>query len=217
MSIECLNQAIKTEGLSPTRKLILVVLANYADEHGACYPSYKHIAKIVGLKDSKGVQRVVKEFEQSGLLRIEHRRTEDGSQTSNRYHLTLAPPPLGITAPLPPVLIPPNTKEDTKDNTYSQEFKTFWKAYPRKVDKFEANKAFIKLVSKISGDKEKQECFIIELIKNTRNFAWVCKQKSTEPQFIPHAATYLNKRRYEDYVKTKDHLTTIKSINQIAG
>jgi SOS-response transcriptional repressor LexA len=217
MSIEALNQAIKTEGLSPTRKLILVILANYADEHGSCYPSYKHIAKIVGLKDSKGVQRVIKEFEQSGLLRIEHRRTVDGGQTSNRYHLTLDPSPIGAVTPLPPALTPPNTKEDTKEDTYSVGFKQFWKVYPRRVGKFEANKAFVKLISKISSVKEKQDCFLIELINNTRNFAWICKQKSTESQFIPHAATFLNKRRYEDYAKTKEHVTTIKSINKIAG
>jgi len=32
MSIELLNKALKLEGLTPTKKLVLVILANYADE-----------------------------------------------------------------------------------------------------------------------------------------------------------------------------------------
>ena len=89
MSIECLNQAIKVEGLPPTKKLILILLANYADDQNSCYPSYKHIAKLVGLKTVKGIQKTIKEFEEMGLLRVEHRILENGSYTSNKYYLTL--------------------------------------------------------------------------------------------------------------------------------
>ena len=102
MSLEALTAAFKVEGLTPTKKLILVVLANYADEQGTCYPSHKHIAKLVGLKDHKGVQRTIKEFEEQGFLRIERRYTEEGGQTSNRYHLKLNPYPcLLYTSPSP--------------------------------------------------------------------------------------------------------------------
>ena len=89
MSIEYLNHALKVEGLTPTKKFILVVLANYADERGSCYPSYKHLAKIVGLKSFKGVQKAIKEFEELGLLRIEHRKLNNGGNTSNRYYLSI--------------------------------------------------------------------------------------------------------------------------------
>lgn len=210
MSIECLNQAIKTEGLSPTRKLILIILANYADEHGSCFPSYKHIAKIVGLKDHKGVQRVIKEFERAGLLRIEHRREDDGGQTSNRYHLSLNPSPKGAVTPLPPVVKPPNTKEDTKVNTYSVMFEKFWKVYPRKVGKFDANKAFSKLL-------KKKPSFFIDLMAVTENYARVCKIKGTDQEYILHASTYLNKKRYEDYGQVEKHIKKVNSINKIAG
>ena len=77
MSIECLNQALKITGLTPTKKFILVLLANYADEKGTCYPSYKLIAKSIGLKTHKGVQKTIKEFEQLGYLKIEHRFLEN--------------------------------------------------------------------------------------------------------------------------------------------
>ena len=70
MSIECLNQALKIKGLTPTKKFILVLLANYSDERGSCYPSYRHIADTIGLKDTKGVQKAIKEFEELGLSLI---------------------------------------------------------------------------------------------------------------------------------------------------
>jgi SOS-response transcriptional repressor LexA len=123
MSIDCLNSALKTKGLTPTKKFILVVLANYADEKGSCYPSYRHIANIVGLADTKGVQRTIKEFENDGLLKIEPRKSATG-QTSNRYVLTLnggAQTPRGLTTPRgisthpPGVSQPPYTKEYTKE------------------------------------------------------------------------------------------------------
>ena len=123
MSIDCLNSALKTKGLTPTKKFSLVVLANYADEKGSCYPSYRHIANIVGLADTKGVQRTIKEFENDGLLKIEPRKSAAG-QTSNRYVLTLnggAQTPRGLTTPRgisthpPGVSQPPYTKEYTKE------------------------------------------------------------------------------------------------------
>ena len=43
-------------------KLILILLANYADDQNSCYPSYKHIAKLVGLKTVKGIQKTRKEY-----------------------------------------------------------------------------------------------------------------------------------------------------------
>ena len=89
MSLHALNCALRCSGLTPTKKLVLVVLANYADETGSCYPSHKHIAEIVGLKDHKGVQKIIKGFEESELLRVEKRYNGSGGQTSNRYHLNL--------------------------------------------------------------------------------------------------------------------------------
>ena len=65
MSIECLNKAInlqfKTQ--TPTKRLILILLANYCDEKNSCFPSYAHIGKLAGLKDVKHIANIIKEFE----------------------------------------------------------------------------------------------------------------------------------------------------------
>ena len=68
MSIEMMNSAWNTDDLTPTKKLILLLLGSYADENHQCYPSHKHIAKKIGLKDTKGIQKTIKEFEQLGYL-----------------------------------------------------------------------------------------------------------------------------------------------------
>tara|TARA_R100000773_G_scaffold22815_1_gene20119 strand:- start:22514 stop:23125 length:612 start_codon:yes stop_codon:yes gene_type:complete len=203
MSLECLTAALKVDGLTPTRKLILVILANYADEAGTCYPSHKHIAQIVGLKDHKGVQKIIKEFESIGLLEIQPRFTDHGGRTSNRYHLKLHP--YRADHPTPTVLVTPNTKDETKDDKYSDAFEEFWAVYPRKVNKYAAFKKFQRL-------KEKE---LSEIQNAVRNFAQCCLDNQTEEQFIPHAATWLNNKRFEEH-KNKP-IKPIPSKNFIAG
>lgn len=209
MSIECLNQALKIKGLTPTKKLILVLLANYSDEKGTCYPSYKHIADIIGLKTVKGIQKAIKEFEELGLLRVEHRILENGSYTSNKYHLTLGrvlkePSTEKDTTLGSPVTL--NTKDNTKTNNIDdndiETFNTFWNLYPRRVNKHQAKKCFFKLNSK---DYEK-------VIYATKVFSQ--EQSNTEERFIPHASTWLNQKRYEDYVDKK---IKNKTLNNLAG
>jgi hypothetical protein len=70
-----------------------------------------------------------------------------------------------------------------KDGAYTPEFLKFWNIYPRKEAKPDAFKAF----KKIKPD---------ELDKILRHVPVFCQGK--EPQYIPHPASYLNKRRWED-------------------
>jgi hypothetical protein len=163
MSIEYLNHALRTDGLTPTKKLILVILANYADQNGSCFPSYKHIAKMVGLKDQKGIIKVIKEFESLGLLRIEKRKLDNGSYTSNKYHLLMG---RGSDTTRVVVQTPDNTKEDTKE-IYDQIFEKFWKVYPRKVAKKQAAKIFKKIQQKDHKNLLKGVLLFSEEKKNT--------------------------------------------------
>ena len=73
------------------------------------------------------------------------------------------------------------TKENSKD--ISEGFLKFWQIYPRKESKADAVKAF----KKIKAD---------ELEKILSHVPLFCHGK--EPQYIPHPASYLNKRRWED-------------------
>jgi len=209
MSIEMLNAGWNTEGLTPTKKLILLLLCNYADENKQCYPSHRHIADKVGLKDTKGVQRTIKEFHEKGFLSIEHRKDSRGSYTSNKYTLLL--PTSSDTTRVAKDLServkePVNTKEDTK-TLYSDDFNKFWESYPRKIGKYKAALSFKKSL--------KVEEFI-KLWSACRNFALICEKENTEEYFIPHASTWLNQRRYLDYLEIKVSKNK-NNLNTLAG
>lgn len=204
MSIECLNRALKIQGLNPTQKLILVILANYADENNTCYPSYKHLSKMIGLSTVKSVQQAIKHFTEIGYIVVEHRKNENGGYTSNRYHLKL---PSAINYPSTTedtTLVSKstnNTKEDTKI-IYSDNFEKFWSLYPRKIGKHQANKLFLKI----------DESLIYKVIKATEIF--VRNNLTTDIKYIPHPTTFLNQRRYEDYFNIE---INNKSLNKLAG
>lgn len=201
MSIECLNLALKQEGLTPTKKLILVLLGNYADENGTCYPSYGHIAKIIGLKDTKGIQKTIKEFEKQGLLRVEHRKTNTGGNTSNRYHLTMGrgvKTHRGDEAMGEGVLEPSNTKEETKTIIYNKNFESFWDIYPRKVSKKKTWSVYKKI--------DKSECEkILEGVKNLN-------EQNIDILYVPYPVTWLNQERWKDeHVKAKKIISRYKA------
>lgn len=81
----------------------------------------------------------------------------------------------------------PKTKAD-----YSALFDAFWNAYPKKVGKDAARKAFAKRKpdDKLLGDILKA----IEVQKTTEDW------RKSDGQFIPHPATWLNKGRWMDEV-----------------
>lgn len=69
-------------------------------------------------------------------------------------------------------------------------FEDFWKAYPRKVGKGDAKRAW----RKIRPDAELTKTMIETLQKMAR-----CEQWSRDGgQFIPHPATWLNREGWED-------------------
>ena len=71
-----------------------------------------------------------------------------------------------------------------KTLTPSAEFMTFWSAYPNKVKKFEALKAWDKAIK--TDDPS-------TIINGLRNFKF-----SDDPQFNPHPSTWLNQKRWLD-------------------
>lgn len=228
MSIEMLNRALNVDGLTPTRKFILVLLGNYADENGQCYPSHRHIANKIGLKDTKGIQQTIKLFEQMGYLQIQHRKKEDGGFTSNKYTLTI---PKGVSTPNPEskvserVSTPDNTKEETKTNIWGginsegagNSFIKFWLYYPRKVGKANTQKIFAKKCCLKTSEVSHRQ-----LVKAVRIFAKECEINNTESQYVPHPSTWLNQERYWDYLDEKSEtvqkiLKSKGGLNNIAG
>lgn len=68
MSIKAMNWAWEQK-LPPSSKLILMSLADAADDTGECWPRVRIIAEKCCTSE-RTVQRVLKEFEQSGVLMV---------------------------------------------------------------------------------------------------------------------------------------------------
>ncbi len=88
-------------------------------------------------------------------------------------------------------------------NNYTESFEKFWSVYPRKTAKFPAFKAWEK--QGIEGDAFLPKQIIGDIEKRTRLKFW-----PSDHSKIPHAATWLNQRRWddegwEDEIKTREH------------
>jgi len=98
MSMTLMVRAMHLKIGNPLRKLVLIKLADNANDLGQCWPSYQHIADQCEIAKST-VRKHIKDLESIGLLRIENRKGPKGN-SSNIYHLTLDPMPSDST-PMP--------------------------------------------------------------------------------------------------------------------
>ena len=89
--------------------------------------------------------------------------------------------------------ISPAGGEYVKDDLDTQRFESFWSMYPKKIAKANARKAWNKL--KVDGPLYTEIMKGLTLHKKSRD--WI----KDEGQFIPHPATWLNGRRWEDEVE----------------
>lgn len=90
MSFKLVAQVMDIKVGSPLRKMILIKLADQANDSGVCWPSYDSIAKTCEISKRSVITHIQK-LEQQGFLHIEKRyNTEAGKNFSNKYHLTLS-------------------------------------------------------------------------------------------------------------------------------
>ena len=78
--------------LPPTSKLVLMALADIADDRGICWPSHPTLAAKCTLTD-RTVRRVLGVLQAQDLVFIESRFNSSGSRASNRYRLAVDTPP----------------------------------------------------------------------------------------------------------------------------
>lgn len=86
MSIQALNWAYARAVTPSAAKFILVTLANYADEVGCCYPSQRRLAIGTG-QSERSVRAHMATLEKQGWITRAPRRRNNGSRTSDTFHL----------------------------------------------------------------------------------------------------------------------------------
>lgn len=77
--------------LPPVPKLILMALADNADDHGYCWPKMKTIAAKCSTSE-RTIQRTIKTLLAAGMLKKDARFNASGRQVSNGYTLVLTYP-----------------------------------------------------------------------------------------------------------------------------
>lgn len=99
------------------------------------------------------------------------------------------PHPLPSSPPAPPQLPTPAPECITTRARKDDGFDQFWDAYPRKVGKDAARRAYAAAVRRL--DDPDAPAIILVGVGRSRS-GW------TDPQFIPHPTTWLNQGRYAD-------------------
>lgn len=100
----------------------------------------------------------------------------------------------------------PDNKPDIKtDNIYKDHFADFWAAYPRKIGKAKAQKAFVAAMKKAT----------IEQISAGLN-SQLPALSTQEQKFIPHASTWLNGERWNDEPTHDEDTSSHATLDAIA-
>ena len=93
-------------------------------------------------------------------------------------------------------------KNIEKEKEINNAFDRFWNAYPRKEAKQTAKKAFEKL--------NPDEALLMTMLEAIQRFKETSQWKEENGRFIPHPATWINQRRWEDDPpKAKSHSAKI--------
>lgn len=73
-----------------TAKLVLLALADCANDDGKCWPGIETVAAKCGVSRNTAI-RNIQDLKKKGLIISERRYTESGRRTSNLYTLSLSP------------------------------------------------------------------------------------------------------------------------------
>jgi len=98
--------------------------------------------------------------------------------------------------------VPVRASQANEKPEQSEGFELFWKAYPRKVAKADAAKAW----KKLKPDGAMITTIMEALAKYCLSHEWV----KDGGQFVPHPATWLNGRRWEDEVRPASNVQPIQ-------
>ncbi len=209
MSVRVMAWVWKQETKSSGERLVLLALADHAGEDGECYPSTGHLGKKCSL-DPKTVQRHLTALDERGLVsKLYRRKRQNGTLAGWTYRVNIKEADSTSTTPLrerTDVLTetvhacvdrdstPTRWHESSVSNHQLETsvvdalWEQFWKMYPRKTNKQTASKAWDKLRDCVKATASEVLQLHVE--------HW--ERSKTQQQFIPHASTWLNARRWED-------------------
>lgn len=88
MSFQAMTWAVEQKVGSQSAKFLLLILANYADNSGMCWPSQERLASDTEMTD-RGIRKCLALLVEKGLVSFEERRGTGGVRKTNIYRLSL--------------------------------------------------------------------------------------------------------------------------------
>lgn len=158
MSFQAMAWAVKQKVGNATGKAILLMLANYADEAGQCFPSQETLATECECS-KRSVLDWLQKFEDMGILSRDRRHGAGGYRRSDILTLCLGAAfsrennprenpsePKCSTFTAEPIREPITTLVQREVGEFDQ----FWDVFPNKVGKRAAEKSFIAARKRVS-------------------------------------------------------------------
>jgi len=215
MSLEASKAVWEHSQAKGTARLILLSLADHADEDGVAWPSLSRLAKMANVhvsNISKNLNILIEMGELSRVGTVPSKQGKKGTKykiliprtrgvkkakPSGGAHLNLAE--ARYEPPLEPSLSLLYREQhqkvaDLKANNFDQ----FWEQYPKRVGKGAARKAYLKAVQNVPHKK---------IMAGLARY-------NPDPNFICHPSTWLNQERWDD---EQDSSYSVKSKNNSAG
>ena len=201
MSIRAMSWAWEQATTSSGAKLVLLALADHANDDGVCWPGMKRIAEKCGMS-SRQVSNHVTGLEECGLISTSRRCRDDHKYSTYLYQLNLAssgsgvpvgqrksassgPAEVGFRAE--PSVENRQLEPSLSSSSVDDGFEQFWTIYPRKVGKGAALKAWKKARKTASSEQIIAACNLYAALRRTE-----------DPQYTAHPATWLNQERWLD-------------------
>lgn len=199
------NTALKDKNLSLKARGLLITMLSLPDNWDF---SEKGLCAILEKDGQSSIRSGLKELEEYGYL-VRTRERDQHGKISNVAWTIYDYPHLENPSMVNPSLdnrLQLNTKRSSTDESrnkeyisakpkrnraeYSELFERFWSAYPKKVAKSTASKAF----EKLRPDESLLQDILTALDWQKCTEQW----KQNGGKYIPHPASYLNGRRWED-------------------
>ncbi len=188
--------------------LVLLAIADYADDTGQAYPAVGTLAHKARMSE-RNCQYVLKRLVGSGELEVERRKGPGGC---NLYRVKILHPEAGFMGGVKPVA-PPRVKSSAPDpssepsvepssisetpvrrtgkKTWTQkDIRATYLLYPRLRKPLLAYKAIDKALTILWGQGHAHP--VAHLQEQTRLFAAACMAEQKENQYIPYPASWYN-------------------------
>jgi len=182
----------QTSPYAGERLLLHLALADFANDEGMCFPSHHTLARKARCSTS-WVSQTMRQMVNDGLIEVVE-RAGNGRGKVGRYRLLLGGSESDLSRSLG-VTSTANRSHLTGDDTLlmnrhepSNTFDALWKAYPKKVAKGAARRAFDRLMRRPDAPT------IDVLIKAVERYA----SNIRDMQYCAHLATWLNSERWLD-------------------